>query len=55
MFEFFSENVEKFVKNGQNGENLCNKIQFAEFLLLNIVAQFFNISTIVETLVTVSL
>ena len=34
-------------------ENLYNKIQYMAFLLLNIVDQFFKISTIVETLVTV--
>ena len=58
ILDFFSENVEKIVKKGQNcikkNENLCNKIQFIEFLLLNIVDQIFKISTIVETLVTVT-
>ena len=56
-FEFFSENVEKIEKKGQNcikSTNLCNKIQFTEFLLLNIVDQIFKISTIVETLVTIA-
>ena len=33
--------------------NLCNKIQFTEFLLLFVV-QIFKIVTIVETLVTVA-
>ena len=46
------------MKKGQNfvkkSENLCNKIKFTEFLLLNIVDQIFKISTIVETLVTVA-
>ena len=43
------------MKKGQNciKIDLCNKIQFTEFLLLNIVDQIFKISTIVETLVTV--
>ena len=52
---FKNENVEKFLIKGQNciKIDLCNKIQFTEFLLLNIVDQIFKISTIVETLVTV--
>ena len=34
-------------------ENLCNKLQFSEFLLQNIVDKIFKISKIVDTLVTV--
>ena len=45
IVDFFSENMEKIVKRDQN----C----IIEFSSLNIVAQFFKISTIVETLVTV--
>ena len=37
----------------QKNENLYDKIQFTEFLLLNIVYQIFKISIIVEILVTV--
>ena len=44
------------MKKGQNcvkSENLCSKIHFTEFLLINIVDQILKIYTIVETLVTV--
>ena len=47
------EKIEKTAKIVYKSENLCNKIQFTKFLLLNIVDQIFKISKIVETLVTV--
>ena len=48
--------MEKFFEKGPKlckKVKSCNKRQFTEFLLLNIVDQIFKISTIVETLVTV--
>ena len=46
------EKIEKNNKIVKKSENLCNKIQFFWFLLLNILDQNFKISTIVESLVT---
>ena len=39
---------------GKKGKKFCNKIQFTGFLLQNFMDQIFKISTIVETLVTLS-
>ena len=50
--------MRKIVGKGQNCANsktLCYKIQFTGLLLLNIMDQNFKISTIMETLVTLSI
>ena len=45
------EKIEEETKIVKKSEDLCYKIQFIRFLLLNILDQNFKISTIVETLV----